>query len=118
MKPWGLYRQALLRGGYGVQVSRHTEQSRLKATAGRRVASYTVRLLWPDGRRSRHTAPDSLTAAYRAACAATPEGVPEIPVALLRAGPDQGDAPLRVACRDSRTAQVGAPPSLFDEYKS
>lgn len=110
------YRTHLRRAGYAVKTSRHTERSRAKATYGQRRASYTVTLTWPDGRVTSHNAPDSLALAYRLACQAVPEGVPQMMTApLLDTPPPCGDVPLRP--RPKTTAphgeEHGPPPRLF-----
>lgn len=113
-----LLRNHLKSHGYEVTSNRHTETSRAHATAGRRLASYTVTLRWPCGKVTRHNAPDNLLMAYKMACAAIPEGFPkELTNPLLGVvqprSQQRADAPLRK--KQTQEEQVSSPemPTLF-----
>ena len=76
------YRAHLKQQGYAYAPTRHTEPNRRRGQGSAPQPFYTVTLTAPDGRVSRHHG-DTLVLAYRAACAATPKGVPEPPTDLF-----------------------------------
>jgi len=81
------YREHLKRHGYTFRSSRHGELSRANATAGQRMWCYTVTLYGPDGKQTRHDAPDHLYLAYAAACGAAGIGQPPVTAGDSPSGP-------------------------------